>query len=262
MTVEQAMLQRRSRRSYLPQPLTGAQKATLTARMESIARAGVRIVLAENGEQAFSGFRKSYGMFSGVHSFLALIGQADDPFAGEKLGYFGELLVLEACALGLATCWVGATYDPAECPCALLPGERLFCVITIGRAPRRAGVKESMIYQLAHRGTKDLEALYTSEAPPPSWFLEGIQAVRRAPSARNRQPARLCYEGGRVSIAVPDLAQHRDIDLGIAKAHFALVAGGRWQWGNGARFEKAPRGQYGMDISAAVGQLLDIQLPG
>lgn len=262
MTVEQVVAARVSRRSYLPDKLDGAQKArfeTLAARM---AAAGVRIGLVEDGAAAFARFGKSYGMFSGVHSFFALIGRTDDPAAGEKLGYFGELLVLEACAMGLGTCWVGGTYDAAACPCALGAGEKLFCIVTVGRCAQKRGVKEALVYRFAHRGTKDLEELFTSETPVPAWFLEGMQAVRRAPSALNRQPVQFRYEEGAVSASVPDLAQHRDLDLGIAKAHFALVAGGRWEWGNGGRFEKQARGHYGLQAPDAVDALLDMQLAG
>ncbi|MGE4549195.1 MAG: nitroreductase family protein [Intestinibacillus sp.] len=260
MTVEQVIARRISRRSYLPTPLTEEQKTILCARIVQFSRAGgVRIELVENGARAFIRFGRSYGLFSGVQSFFAMIGREDDPHAGEKLGYFGELLVLEACGLGLGTCWVGGTFDPDGCPCVLAPGEKLFCVIPVGSVPERRGVKESLIYSLAHRDTKDLEEMYESDVPAPAWFMEGIQAVRRAPSARNRQPVRLRYAPGEVSASVPDMNRLYDIDLGIAKAHFALPAGGRWQWGSGGLFEKQGRGHYGMEISVAIDALLGVQ---
>lgn len=261
MTVEQVIARRISRRSYLPTPLTDEQKAVLCARMVQVSRAGgIRIELVENGVRAFARFGRSYGLFSGVQSFFAMIGREDDPYAGEKLGYFGELLVLEACGLGLGTCWVGGTYDPDGCPCVLAPGEKLFCIIPVGYVQERRGIKESLIYSFTHRETKDLEALYESDVPVPAWFMEGVQAMRRAPSALNRQPVKLRYAPGEVSASVPDMARLYDTDLGIAKAHFALPAGGRWQWGSGGLFEKQGRGQYGMEVTEAIDTLLRVQL--
>lgn len=261
MTVEQAIARRASRRSYLPDPLTDEHQAALRARMAQLARAGaVRIELVGDGGQAFSHFGKSYGFFSGVRSFFALIGREDDPDAGEKLGYLGELLVLEACGLGVDTCWVGGTYDAGVCPCTLAAGEKLFCVITVGYSVQKRGLKEALIYRMIHRGTKDLEELYEARGPVPAWFMEGMQAVRRAPSALNRQAVKFRYERGRVCAEVPSLSNFYDLDLGIAKAHFALPAGGCWQWGNGGCFQKQTYGQYGITISAAIDVLLQLQL--
>ena len=72
---------------------------------------GMKIQLIIGNGNAFNGFRKSYGMFSGVRNFIALVGGEIDAVALEKLGYFGELLALRCTALGLGTCWVGGTFD-------------------------------------------------------------------------------------------------------------------------------------------------------
>lgn len=260
MTVEEAVAARVSRRSYLDTPLSGEERAQLGMRLLQLSRIpGVRIAPVEDGAAVFSRFGKSYGLFSGVQSFLAMIGRTDDPDRGEKLGYCGELAVLQATALGLGTCWVGGTFDRAACPCPLAPEETLVCVIAFGHCPPKRGVKESIIYRFAHRGTRDLEELIEADGPLPAWFMEGAQAVRRAPSAFNRQPVRLAFADGTAAASVPGLEQHRDLDLGIAKAHFALLAGGRWPWGNGAAFDKCARGHYGMELGAALDSLIKLQ---
>ncbi len=71
----------------------------------------------------FDGLKKSYGLFSGVRHYLALVGNKTDMLTVEKLGYYGELLVLHATALGLGTCWVGGTYDDSCCPVTLEENE-------------------------------------------------------------------------------------------------------------------------------------------
>ena len=65
----------------------------------------------QEGEQAFT---MSPKMFSGpVYHYVALVGP-ETPEGGDKVGYYGEKLVLFATQLGLGTCWVAGTYDQAS----------------------------------------------------------------------------------------------------------------------------------------------------
>jgi hypothetical protein len=80
--------------------------------------------------------------------------------------------------------------------------------------------------------------MYTSDAPVPDWFLSGMQAVQKAPSAINRQPVMFSYKDGVVTASVEDIdGEGFAFDLGIAKLHFEIGAGGgAWEFGNGAEF--------------------------
>ena len=115
--LREAITTRRSRRKYLPEPLeTSAvdKLQGLITEYNNTKALDIRLVL-DNGD-AFAGFRRNYGMFSGVRNYIGLIGNKGDYREAEKLGYFGELLVLHATALGLGTCWVGGTFHRASCP--------------------------------------------------------------------------------------------------------------------------------------------------
>ena len=199
----------------------------------------IRLVV-DNGE-AFGGLRKSYGMFTGVRNYIGLIESTTDPVYLEKLGYYGELLILHATSLGLGTCWVGGTFHRASCPFDLAQGERVNCVITVGRVQGQLSNREKLIYKLTHRKSKSPEQMYTSDAPVPDWFLSGMEAVERAPSAVNRQPVMFTCKDGVVTSSVEDImGEGLAIDLGIAKLHFELgVGGGAWEFGNGANFMKS-----------------------
>ena len=172
-----------------------------------------------------------------MNSYFAMAGRRADLCLREKVGYWGEKLVLEATRLGLGTCWVGGTFDRAACPCRLLPDEELVCVITVGHVSAELGGKERFIYRMVHRSTKPLEALYDAGGEtPPDWFAAGMRAVRRAPSALNRQPVRFVWRDGAVSASVPDYASQA-VDLGIAKLHFEIGAGGgSWKPGSGGAY--------------------------
>ena len=238
MDTMEAIDRRISRRSYLPTPLPEKTVRILQGAIaEANTASGLQISLVQNGGAAFSGFRRSYGMFSGVRDYFALAGPCNDLCLMEKVGYYGELLVLEATRLELGTCWVGGTYDKKSCPVRLRPGDELVCVISVGAVPKEPGWKEKLIYRMVHRSTKSVEQMYTAEGTPPDWFLAGVCAAQKAPSALNRQPVMFSWKNGIAAAEVPDYATHQAIDLGIAKAHFELAAGcGRWKPGNGGAF--------------------------
>jgi len=242
--LQNAIATRCSRRKYLPEPIDSSVVVKLQALIAEYSvkeNLDIRLVLG-NGE-AFRGFKKSYGMFSGVENYLGLIGNKNDLEGTEKLGYYGELLVLHATVLSLGTCWVGGTFHRASCPFDLSENEHIICTITLGNVPQELSAKEKFIRALTHRKTKTAEQMYTSTGAVPDWFLSGMEDVRLAPSAVNRQPVMFSYnkEDESVAASVKDITgDGYALDLGIAKLHFELGAnGGTWNFGNGANFTKA-----------------------
>ncbi len=242
MTELEAIVIRKSRRSYLNQPISPKNAEELRKLVQECnEQSGLHIQFVENGSSAFARFSKSYGMFSGVRSLFALVANQSDPNHLEKVGYFGERLVLRATMLGLGTCWVSGTFDSNACSCEVCEGEKIICVITVGNTAERIGAKEQVLYRLAHLKTTRIEQLYTANQTPPSWFMDGVKAVDLAPSAVNRKPARMTYADGSAIIGIKKLDAVCFIDLGIAKYHFELAADGRFAYGNNAPFEKTER---------------------
>lgn len=225
MTLLEAVYTRRSRRSFLKTSLPDKHRQELLRQIALLnLEYDLHIQLIENAAPVFAGFRASYGMFQNVEHFIALIGRRSDPLLRRKLGYCGERLVLEATRMELGTCWVGGTFDRSRCPCQLKADEQLCLVIAIGQVSPMEGRRESLIHNLTARKTKPLEALYTSDVEPPEWFLDGIRAVQRAPSAMNRQPVQFRLKEGRITVGVQAISPFAEIDLGIALLHFELGA--------------------------------------
>ncbi len=239
MTDLEAIALRTSRRAY-----TGRlDKEQLRALQDTAAKmslqCGLSIRVMEDGAEAFGGITKSYGMFSGVHSLVVLAGKETDPDLFEKAGHCGERLVLDATKMGLGTCWVGGTFDRRRLAQNLPAGQRLVAVITAGPAKEQKGFVEKTVRRFTGDHNRPPEMFYTADvAAPPEWFMAGVAAAARAPSAVNRQPVRFRLENGAVSATVPGEQTYELIDLGIAKLHFEIAAGGRFAWGNGAVFEK------------------------
>lgn len=233
MNMLEAICSRRSRRSYLDMPIEPDKMETLLNLINRYNEEGnLSMQFVENGSNAFNGLKKSYGLFGHVRSIIMLKGKSDDPHVKEKCGYYGELIVLQATRMGLGTCWVGASFDRQSYIFNIPPDEEFVCVITIGHVAQESGFRENLIRKVVHGKAKPLEYFYTADSTPPQWFLEGIQSVQSAPSAVNRQKYHFYYKDGVVRARTNDNAPFGMVDLGIAKAHFSVIAGGSFDWGN------------------------------
>lgn len=231
MTLSDAIFTRSSQRSFLPRPLSPAQRQQLgKAVSQCNRRAGLNVRLVCDRSEPFSGF--SRGPIKGVRDYLLFAGPADDPDLEEKCGYYGEEIILTAAAMGLSSCWVGGTYDRKRCLPLLEQGEELVCVAAIGSP---AGTR---VRPLPHRGPEELA---DGLEGAPAWFRAGVRAVQYAPSATNRQGYWFTRrEDGTACVRLIGEAAFALVDLGIAKRHFELGAhGGEWTMGDGGVFRKA-----------------------
>ena len=225
---------RHSRRHYVDEPMTSIMCDQLRAEAHHLnADSGLDMRLVTDRHELLKG---GFGLFSGARNAFLLAGASDNPHLDEQCGYWGERLVLFATTMNLGTCWVAATYNRALAETLIPAGERLVCAIVIGLVKDEMSVRESIQYRLIHRSTKPAEALCRYDRYSER-FTAGMEAVRLAPSAMNRQPVFFELRNNIVTAQVTP-STWSSVDLGIAKAHFELAAGpGRWAWGSGAAFE-------------------------
>ena len=99
----------------------------------------IKLVIG-SGAELFNGFRKSYGLFVGVQNYIAMIGNKDLPDRMEKVGRYGEKIILEATAMGLSSCWIGTSYDKKAAATLCSTNDTLDCVIAIGYIEDRKSV--------------------------------------------------------------------------------------------------------------------------
>lgn len=239
MELNEAIEMRCSRRTYLDKPIDDEKVVKLeTLINEGNKEGNLHLQLVLNDGKTFQGIRKSYGLFTGVQNYIALVGKEDKSLR-ERIGYYGERVVLEATRLGLGTCWVGGSFDKKSCNCSVEEGEILIAVIAIGNIPVEYTLKEKIILKAVHGKSKGVTEMYEAEQETSSWFNDGMKAVQKAPSAMNKQPVKFYYKNSIVTAQVHGGKDYQEIDLGIAKLHFEIGAGdGKWQWGNGATFTK------------------------
>lgn len=209
-----AMYQRHSVRSYLEKPLAPELDEALRQEIRKCnEESGLHIQLVVDEPKAFSGRLAHYGKFSGVTSYLALVGKKS-PRLEETCGYYGERLVLWMQCHGLNSCWVALTYDKIPGAYTVSPGEKLCLVIALGYGANQG---------VPHRSRPAEEVMDWVE-PMPKWFRSGIEAALLAPTAMNQQKFRFLQDGTDVT-AKAGIGPYSKIDLGIAKYHFELGAG-------------------------------------
>lgn len=215
MTIEEAIQQRHSVRSYVDKPIESALVEELRALVTTCNReSGLNIQLVTNDPKAFDSKLAHYGKFSGVSNYFAMIGRPSERF-DETVGYYGERLVLEAQRLGLNTCWVGLTYKKNPDVLTINEGEKLRCVISLGYGTT-PGVT---------RKTKSFEKVTKVEGLVPEWFKKGVDAALLAPTAMNQQKFTFILKSGNRVTAKAGWGFYSKVDLGIVKYHFEAAAG-------------------------------------
>ena len=224
MTIEEAIKQRHSVRKYIHKPLSTEVVRALEEKIgECNKEGGLHIQLVTQETKAFSGIM-SYGKFHGVENYLVMAGQKDDDL-DERVGYYGEQLVLLAQALGLNTCWAGLSYRKVNEAYKIEKGEKLTCMIALGY-----GESQGVSHKI-----KTMEQVSNATSNSPSWFRKGVEAALLAPTAINQQKFSFFLqdqEGTKAGCKPKVLAKrgfsmvgYTKMDLGIAKLHFEIGAG-------------------------------------
>lgn len=219
-----AIKERHSVRAYLDQPIEKEKAEAIQTLVDECNCDGdLHIQLAMNEPNAFDCFMAHYGKFSGVRNYLALIGKKSADLQ-EKIGYYGEKIVLFAQTLGLNTCWVGASYQKIKTAFTVNQGEKLCCVIAFGYGATQGKPHKS----------KQIEEVSRSEiTSTPEWFTSAVQSALLAPTALNQQKFHFTLTKNGEVRAAARTGFFVKTDLGIAKYHFELGASP-----NAVRWEK------------------------
>ncbi|MGD0783568.1 MAG: nitroreductase family protein, partial [Candidatus Aminicenantales bacterium] len=134
----EAIFTRKSRRSFDDRPVDPAVMDALAGLFEAYRPfPGARVaVVSRRPEAVLRGLVGNYGRITGAPAYAAFIGRPELPGVQAAVGYVGEALILEATAMGLATCWVSGFFRPAAVGAhlAVAPSERVFAVTPIGHS--------------------------------------------------------------------------------------------------------------------------------
>ena len=179
MTIHEAIEARHSVRAYKDKPLSEDVVKVLEHEIDVVNREGcLHIQLVRNEPKAFLGPLSKYGRFRGVANYLVVAGQKADDL-DERVGYFGEHLMLVAQMLGLNTCWVGLNYSKIPGTYVLGEGEKVACYIAIGYGKTQGSAhKIKTVEQVSSSAVKPLGSGGNSAEAAPTWFRKGVEAAR------------------------------------------------------------------------------------
>ena len=217
MDLLEAIRARHSVRKYDSRPIEAEKVDAFRAAIDRInAESGLNVQLVLEEPKSFAAGLWKYGQFTGVKNYLVMAGPKGKEVE-EKIGFYGEELVLLAQTLGLNTCWVGLTYKKIPGTFTLREGDIVHCTISLGYGAN-PGIQHPL---------KPVGNFYEADGVPPEWFLAGMEAVILAPTAVNQQKFRFILHPGNVveAKALFSMMGYTHIDLGIAKYHFEVAAG-------------------------------------
>jgi nitroreductase len=231
MTLEEAIEARHSVRAYKEQPLAENVVKVLEEKIAVLNREGkLHIQLIQNEPKAFLGTMAKYGKFRNVNNYIVMAGKKADDL-DERIGYYGEHLVLLAQTLGLNTCWVGLSYSKVPGTYELSEDEKIACYIAIGYGETQGVSHKIKTVEQVSRSAMPLGSSKNASDITPSWFKKGVEAALLAPTAVNQQKFSFEYMGmkdGRHQVHAKkgfSMIGYTQMDLGIAKYHFEIGAG-------------------------------------
>lgn len=213
MEILEIMKQRHSVRQYTDRPIEQEKRLILNDLANKINQeANLHVQVIYDDPKCFDSFMAHYGKFTGACNYIALVGKKSSNLE-EILGYYGEMMVLEAQKLGLNTCWVALTHGKSKA--VVNKGETLVCLISVGYGTTQG---------IEHKN-KPLKELCNYSEQMPDWFVDGMRATLLAPTAMNQQKFYIeLLPDGNIK-AKCDRGFYTKLDLGIVKYHFEMASG-------------------------------------
>lgn len=214
MTELEAVKERHSVRSYKDKKI---ESQTIQKLNEMIAdcneKGNLHIQLVEDAGKTFNKLLNKFMGLGSAPSVIACIGK-DDETLDERIGYYGQKIVLYAQMLGLNTCWAG-TFNPKNVNAEIKSGERLAIVIAVGYGVNNGRVRKSKsAEQVIRGGTKG----------KPEWFMKGVETALLAPTAVNQQKFEIVLNVDESVDIVDKVGILSKIDKGIVKYNFEIGA--------------------------------------
>ncbi|MCR5109244.1 MAG: nitroreductase [Lachnospiraceae bacterium] len=210
----EAIRERHSVRSYKPDKIEEEKVTLLREKIDELNKAGDLHLqfISDAGGTYNKLLNKMMGLGS-APSVIACVGK-DSGDLDQRVGYYGEQLVLYAQKLGLNTCWAG-TFNREKIGARIDSGERLVISIAIGYG-RETG--------RPHR-SKDASQVSEVSGERPEWFDKGVEMALLAPTAVNQQKFLIKLAPDESVEFIDKGGILSQVDLGIVKYHFETGSG-------------------------------------
>lgn len=214
MTEMEAIRERHSVRSYRNQKIEAEKIAQLNEQIARCNQEGnLNLQLIEDAGSTFNRMLNRIMGLGSAPSVIACVGP-DDATLDERIGYYGQKIVLFAQMLGLNTCWAG-TFSEKNVKAARTPGDRLPIVIAIGYGVNGGRTRKSKTAADVVTGTMEGK---------PEWFRKGVEAALLAPTAVNQQKFEIALKDDDTVEIIDKGGILSKIDKGIVTYNFEVGA--------------------------------------
>ena len=212
MTEMEAVYERHSVRAYQEKKIEKEKISRIDSMIRQCNEEGnLHLQFLEDAGNTFNRLLNRMMGLGSAPSVIACIGP-DDETLDEKIGYYGEKIVLFAQQLGLNTCWAG-TFNAKHVKADIRPGERLSIVIAIGYGTNPGKTHKSRTPNQVSSGKIDR----------PAWFEEGVKLALLAPTAINQQKFEFILNEDETVDVIDHHGPFSKVDIGIVKYHFDLA---------------------------------------
>lgn len=211
-----AIRERHSVRNYTSERIQAEKIVKLNEKIWELNEAGnLHLQLIEDAGNTYNRFFNKVAGLGSAPSVIACAGP-DDETVEQRIGYFGEKLVLYAQQLGLNTCWTGM-FNKKNISADVREGEKLVICIAIGYGNDNGKPHKS----------KDMEQVIESKGDRPVWFNNGVELALLAPTAINQQKFVIRLNEDQTVDFIDKGGLFSQVDLGIVKCHFEIGAEGQ-----------------------------------
>lgn len=213
MTLQEAIKERHSVRNYQKKEIEEEKIGKIEELIKICNEEGnLHLQFVKDAGNTFNRLLNRAMGLGSAPSVIACIGPEEDTLE-ERIGYYGQRIVLYAQQLGLNTCWAG-TFNPKNVAAEVRSGERLVIVIAIGYGVNNGRDRKSKSFEQVTKVTGEC----------PQWFKDGAEAALLAPTAINQQKFLIEYENGKVTFTDKGGVLSK-VDLGIVKYQFEVGSG-------------------------------------
>lgn len=215
MTELEAIRERHSVRAYQNKKIEAEKIEKLNALIQQCNQEGnLNLQLLEEAGGTFKRLMSKIMGLGSAPSVIACLGP-DDETLDERIGYYGQKIVLYAQMLGLNTCWAG-TFSEKQSPVKRSSGDRFPIVIALGYGANAGRARKSKTMDQVVAGGMDGK---------PEWFKKGVEAALLAPTAINQQKFEIVLNADESVDIIDKGGVLSKIDKGIVKYNFEVGAG-------------------------------------
>lgn len=215
-----AVNKRCSRTCYLNQPVNcigEVKKLLLVA--NSIE--GISFEHIEQGRKIFNQSKPLYGNFRNINNIIIARADKGDANGKEKVGYYGQKLILELTNLGLGSSWVALDFTPFR-DSLNTPQQEFIAMIVFGSVEVERNSVEQSMFDMLHKQPIEITTIFNLETPPSPVTIQAVGSVMKAPSFANKMKPRFTINSNNINVSVDNNFYTDLIDLGIFKLHFEI----------------------------------------